>query len=749
MSVTYLGIVIFLFLLAIVDLIVGVSNDAVNFLGAAVGSKAASLKKIMIVAAIGILIGATFSNGMMDIARHGIFQPSNFTFNEIMCIYLAVVVSDVILLDVFNSLGLPTSTTVSMVFELLGAAFFISLIKLAGNSADLSLGDLINSSKALSVILAIFVSVGIAFFFGTLVQWISRIVFTFNYKKNLGKKIAIFGSIAATSIVYFMFIKGMKDATFMTQASKSWVDANVELLVVSCFIFFAILMQILYWCKVNVLKIVVLMGTFALALAFAGNDLVNFIGVTMAGYSSFIDFTTNAAGASPDSFMMTSLNQSAHATTPFLVASGVVMVTTLILNKKARRVLQTTVDLSRQNQGDEMFGTSNVARVLVRNTSLIGEAIVKYIPKSVLNWIDGRFAKPAVTSTKDEAAFDLIRATINLVLSGLLIALGTSFKLPLSTTYVAFMVAMGSSLADRAWGRESAVYRVTGVISVIGGWFITAAAAFIIAAISVLIMYFGGIVGMIAMVILVCFILIRSNLKAKKTEKELPITEAEERDMLYSEDEKVIQKSLHMHFISTLSDTIDLAATTYKEMVNGFAIESLKDLNHSKRTISSMRVSFKKNHFIETRGLKRLDPGIAYEKSTWFYLCHNNCEQILYTLLHICNPMREHIANYFTPLQQEYVNEFAPYHENLCKVFNDIAGMIRTGDYSAAHQVSDDSRQLKKKLDELRKMQIDRVREEKVSMKRAYVYLILIQESHELLSEVRNILRGSSKLFQV
>ena len=358
METIYLCIIIFLFVLAVFDLIVGVSNDAVNFLNSAVGAKAASFKTILFIAGIGIFIGASLSNGMMDIARHGIYQPEHFYFAEIMCILLAVMLTDVVLLDVFNSMGMPTSTTVSLVFELLGGTFALSLIKV-NNDATLALGDLINTDKALSVIMAIFVSVAIAFFFGMLVQWLARIVFTFNYTKNIKYSIGLFGGIAATSIIYFMLIKGLKDSSFMTPENKQWIQDNTLLLIASFFVFFTALMQVLHWLKVNVFKVVVLMGTFALALAFAGNDLVNFIGVPLAGYSSFIDYTTNGAGASPDSFLMTSLLGPAKTPWYFLIGAGAIMVYALCTSKKAHAVIKTSVDLSRQDEGEENFGSTH------------------------------------------------------------------------------------------------------------------------------------------------------------------------------------------------------------------------------------------------------------------------------------------------------------------------------------------------------------------------------------------------------
>ena len=384
METIYLCIVIFLFVLAVFDLIVGVSNDAVNFLQSSVGAKAASFKTVLFIAGLGVFIGAALSNGMMDIARHGIYQPQHFYFAEIMCILLAVMLTDVVLLDVFNTMGMPTSTTVSMVFELLGGTFALALIKVQG-SDTLGLGDLINTDKALSVIMAIFVSVAIAFFFGMLVQWLARVVFTFNYKKKMKYSIGIFGGIAVTSIIYFMLIKGLKDSSFMTPDNKQWIQDNTVMLIGFCFIFFTILMQVLHWLKINVFKVVVLLGTFALALAFAGNDLVNFIGVPLAGYSSFIDFTTNGAGSSPDGFLMSSLLGPAKTPWYFLFGAGIIMVYALCTSKKAHNVIKTSVDLARQDEGEENFGSTPIARTLVRLSMTMSNNISKVMPEGMFN----------------------------------------------------------------------------------------------------------------------------------------------------------------------------------------------------------------------------------------------------------------------------------------------------------------------------------------------------------------------------
>ena len=506
-------------MLAVFDLLVGVSNDAVNFMNSAVGAKVAKFRTIIIVAAAGVFMGAIMSNGMMDIARHGIFQPSNFSFYEIMCILLAVMVTDVVLLDVFNTLGLPTSTTVSMVFELLGGTFILAILKIIGDETGMySLGDMMNTEKAFSVIMAIFLSVAIAFIAGTVVQYISRLIFSFNYKKNLSWTIGIFGGISITALAYFILIQGLKSSPYISPETLEWINSHNAILILGCFVFFTVLMQILHWCKVNVFRIIVLLGTFSLALAFAGNDLVNFIGVPLAGYSSYMDYVANSNGVGIHNFTMDSLMSSAKTPIIFLFLSGLVMVYALATSKKAQNVIKTSVDLSRQEEGDEMFGSSALARTIVRRATATNEFLIKVIPAGLRKWIDNRFNKDEVI-LENGAAFDMVRASVNLVLSGLLIIIGTTMKLPLSTTYVTFIVAMGSSLADRAWGRESAVYRITGMFSVIGGWFITAFVAFTVCALVTIVMYYTSFVGMFIFICIAVFLLVRSNIKFSEKQK--------------------------------------------------------------------------------------------------------------------------------------------------------------------------------------------------------------------------------------
>lgn len=734
-------------MLAIFDLLVGVSNDAVNFMNSAVGAKVARYRTIIIVAAVGVFAGAILSNGMMDIARHGIFQPANFSFYEIMCILLAVMVTDVVLLDVFNTLGLPTSTTVSMVFELLGGTFIPAILKIIGDETGLlSLGDMMNTEKALSVIMGIFLSVAIAFIAGTLVQYISRIIFSFNYKKHLSWTIGIFGGISVTSLSYFVLIKGLKSAPFMSAESLAWIDQNTTLLVAGCFVFFTLLMQILHWCKVNVFRIIVLLGTFALALAFAGNDLVNFIGVPLAGFSAYTDYVANSNGAGIHDFMMSSLMSSAKTPAIFLFASGIIMVYALATSKKAKNVIKTSVDLARQEEGDEMFGSSALARTIVRRATAINEFMVKVIPAGMRRWIDSRFNKDEVI-LENGAAFDMVRAAVNLVLSGLLIIIGTTMKLPLSTTYVTFIVAMGSSLADRAWGRESAVYRITGMLSVIGGWFITAFVAFTICALVTAIMFYTSFVGMFIFICVAVFLLVRSNIKYSKKEK------AEQQDdtfkrMMASKDKAEVLSLLRLHVKETLTDYINYTEQAYMQVTDGFINEDLKQLKKVMSSTDDQKKMLKKRRRKEILGLRRIPIPIAIEKNTWFHLGSNSCEQMLYCLKRICEPCKEHVDNNFNPISKDCIAEFLPIREELCQLMDRTQTVIENNNYAEADDILVKGDALKNKISALRKQQMNRMQEaDSTSLKASMVYLNILQESQELVSIWRHLLRAS-RFFQ-
>ncbi len=743
METIYLCIVVFLLCLAVFDLFVGVSNDAVNFLNSAVGAKVAKFRTVLIIASLGVAVGAVMSSGMMDVARHGIMSPNNYSFNEVMTIFLAVMVTDVIILDMFNTLGMPTSTTVSLVFELLGGTFILATIKMIGDGS-LSYGDLLNTDKALSVIIAIFVSVAIAFFFGILVQWISRIIFTFNYKKHSRYTIAIFGGIAFTALAYFIFLKGLGKSHYIDASTRDWITANTSMLLLYTFIGSTIVMEVFHLLRINVFKFVVLMGTFALAMAFAGNDLVNFIGVPLAGLDSYNDYMANANGTAPTAYLMTSLMESAETPPLYLIAAGVIMIVAMATSKKAHNVIKTSVDLSRQDEGDEMFGTSRAARSIVRATQDADSVIKQFLPQRLKLWIDSRFNKNEA-ELSEGAAFDIVRAAVNLVLASMLITIGTNYKLPLSTTYVTFMVAMGTSLADRAWSRESAVFRVTGVLSVIGGWFITAGAAFAACAIVCLLMFYGGIIVQVAFMALVIFLLIRSNRQYAKKEKENGKGDMF-RLMMRSRDPEIVLDLLNKHVSKTQSFVARFTIEQFNKIIDGLENEKPSLLRHVQRELRSEKDELKKYRRQELLALRRVPSDIAIERNTWFHLGINSSEQYIYCLRRMLEPIKEHVDNSFNPIPEVFVNEFRPIREKINDLMQQTENIISTGQYDNYREVLESADACKDLLSSVRKQHINRIQQsDDENFKVSLVYLNILQESQQLLSNMRHQLRAAKK----
>ena len=743
MDLIFFGIVLFLFLLAIFDLSVGVSNDAVNFLSSAIGSKAATFKKVVTVAAIGVFIGAAMSNGMMDIARHGIFRPENLSFYDVIAIFMAVMVTDIILLDIFNSLGMPTSTTVSMVFELLGATFVVALFKLAAPENTLGIGELLNTEKALSVIIGIFLSVAIAFAFGTIVQFLSRLIFTFEYKSRMKWKVGLFGGIATTAIVYFMLIKGIKDLTIMTPQLKSWINDNTALILGACFIGFSILMQLLHFLKVNVFKVVVLLGTFSLAMAFAGNDLVNFVGVPLTSLASYQDYAANGGG-DLHGFMMSSLNGPAKTPFYFLVGAGMIMVVSLATSKKARQVTQTTVGLSSQSQGDELFGSSRIGRSLVRGAINTFSWISERTPAGVKRWISRRM-DTSVQQPEDGAAFDLVRGSVNLMLAGMLIAWGTSMKLPLSTTFVTFMVAMGTSLADRAWGRESAVFRITGVISVIGGWFITAGVAFIGAGLVVCMMHKGGVPVMIAGGVIALTMLIRSNIRFNK--KKAVLNDTLFQTILSADNASEVWPLLRIYINEKQKMFLTFGATVYQDVIDGFINYKGKLLSTAEKSLVTEKDVLKGQRRKLTLCFRKASPQIAMEKSAWFHLSNNMAMSMTYNLRRINEVCKEHVDNNFTPLPERFHESLSAIRDEICAVFNDSVNAVDDNNPEAIDILRRRCESVKQKLSRNSQAVYDLLHNgDTADMTVAYVYLNLLQESQELVTSLRKMLRAIGKL---
>lgn len=687
------------------------------------------------------------SSGMMDVARHGIMQPSNFSFYDVMTIFLAVMVTDIIVLDMFNTLGMPTSTTVSLVFELLGGTFILAVLKVSADP-NLAFGDLLNTDKALSVIIAIFVSVAIAFVFGIIVQWLSRIVFTFNYKRHSRYSIAIFGGIAFTALAYFIFLKGIAKSHYIAEDVRTWVEANTQMLLLATFVGSSIVMEVLHMLRINIFRLIVLMGTFALAMAFAGNDLVNFIGVPLAGLDSYNDYVANSGGVGVSHFMMHSLNGSAQTPPVYLFAAGVVMIVAMATSKKAQNVIKTSVDLARQDEGDEMFGSSRAARSIVRVTQESSSWISQYMPKSLARWIDSRFNKEEA-ELNEGAAFDVVRAAINLVLASLLITVGTNYKLPLSTTYVTFMVAMGSSLADRAWSRESAVFRVTGVISVIGGWFITAAVAFVSCAVVCIIMYYGGIVAKVAFMALVVFLLIRSNRKYAEKEKDAD-KEDVFRLMMRTRDPEIVWDLLAKHVSRTQSFVTRFAMQNFNAIIDGLESERAKTLRHASNELNKEKIELKKYRRQELLALRRVPTEIAIERNTWFHLGINSSEQYIYCLRRMLDPVKEHVDNSFNPLPSTYINEYKDMKDRICELMKQTESMISTRRFEHYRDVLADADQCKDDLSVLRKRHIDRLQATSTEggLQVALVYLNILQESQQLLSNMRHQLRAAKKFME-
>ena len=736
---TFLPVVIaFIFVLAILGIVAGVSNDATNFMSAAVGTKSASYRAVTIIAALGIIIGSLMSNGMMEIARNGVFTPQYFYANEIIYIYLAVMIANLILLDVFNSLGLPTSTSVSLVFELLGATVAIAMIKMHNGTADAGLTELINTDKALTMVVGIFLSVAIAFIFGIIVQYITRLIFSFNYLKNLKWKIGIFSGIATTALIYFMLIKGMKGAAFITADMHAWIDSHTWMLLGISFVFFTILMQILYFLKVNVLKLVVLIGTFALAMAFAGNDLVNFIGVPLAGLDTYLEVRHSELPIY--SLTMGSLNTMSAANTIYLVAAGLIMAVTLLTSKKAKIVLQTSLDLSKQNGGNESFGSSAIARALVRFTNNMVTAVDNILPAKVKAWIERRFDNREMI-LEENASFDLIRGSVSIVLASMLIALGTSLKLPLSTTYVTFMVTMGASLADRAWSRESAVYRVTGMFAVIGGWFITAIVAFIICFAIAILFYYGGVIAMIVMIALAVVIIIKNRAKTNKNNETDDLFDK----ALNTSDQEVIYETLIQHNKESISELLNISKDIYNGVVNAFMKEDIKTLRKASNDCRLAKDKMKQLKRKEIIIMRRLDDKMI-NKNTWFHLSYNCIEQILYALRRICDPCKEYVDNSFTPLDKKYLPEVENLKDKVLWSLSVADNTILNSDYKDVEYIMEQITERETAVIEMSHEQMNRIQHDRDNIDLALLYLNIIQESSELVTEMRHLLRSEAKM---
>lgn len=737
MTTFYIILVAMLLMLAIFDLFVGVSNDAVNFLSSAVGSKAFRFKTLLIFAAVGVFCGATFSNGMMDVARHGIFMPEYYTFAELMCVFAAVMLTDVVLLDIFNSLGMPTSTTVSMVFELLGASVAIASIKMAGNDL-LTFGQLINTSKALSVIIGIFVSVAIAFTVGTLVQYIARLIFSFGYKKNLKLFVGIFGGVSLTSIFYFILIKGLKNMSFVGPEYKQFLSANEGLLLIGMFAGFFVISHILHAIGVNVLKVIIGFGTFSLALAFAGNDLVNFVGVPLTSLSSVQHLI--ADGGNAGDYTMGFLMQSEPGQWYLLMIAGIIMVMALVFSKKSHKVVKTSVALASQNSSDEIFGTNPVARALVRGTHATARFIAARIPAGMSAWIDKRFNMKDIILEED-AAFDLLRASVNLMLASSLIALGTSLKLPLSTTYVTFMVAMGTSLADRAWSRETAVYRITGVLSVIGGWFLTAFAAFASAFVIALALHFGGFPVIFVLFAFVIFILVRSNLKYKEAAKD-KTTERFEK-ILEASPETKVYPLIQDYNREEWGEMLHWSAECYSQIVNGLLREDLGQLRSVHKQVKILKKHIERNRRHGSLCTERLAKEDMVIKNFFLYQANDFMGDTLFSLQQISAPCKSHVDNDFTPLNNDKRKKLLRFARDVQTRIDETADMVKEMDFYKIESVRGNLHELGQKI--LMERKSEMLKGDPTNIRTEILYLTILYESWALLDSVSSFAKSSKK----
>lgn len=728
MESIYLVLVILLFLLAVSDLIVGVSNDAVNFLSAAIGAKSAPFWIILMVAGLGVLVGTVFSDGMMEVARSGMFYPEKFSFANIMLIFLAVMITDVVLLDTFNTFGLPTSTTVSLVFELLGASVAIGVAMIWSTDGSGSLAQYINAGKALAIISGILISVVIAFSFGAMIQYVVRLLFTFNYKKRLPYLGALWGGFSVSIIIYFLLIKGMKSASFMHQSTISYVLEHTALILTGTFLAFTLILQVLQSVfKVNVLKIIVLLGTFALAMAFAGNDLVNFIGVPLAGYESYLTYM-NSEAVGPDHLMMDALNGAVKTPLLFLILAGLVMVATLIWSAKAKTVIQTTINLSRQESGEERFGSNLFARFIVRTGVSTGYYLQGLIPRKLKSVMDDQFKLPE-KAADDDTAFDLVRASVNLVVASMLIAFGTSLKLPLSTTYVTFMVGMGSSLADQAWDRDSAVFRVSGVFYVVSGWFFTAFIAFSISFIIASLFFYVGFAAVFALVVLAAFLAFRTHLKTKKaSQKENIVTQHNLHQMAAQSD----QDTLVQKFSAQIQSLVKLLISSLLT----FDSKQLSLLSQSSVSLTKEKELQHRNAGMNLKLLpdENLENGLKLLQQFEYQL------EISKMLQNSIQTVSDYVKNQHRPLSEVQQKEL----KELQLVVDEFFTKLMT---NAEDSIQDHGKNAETNTDlieltnTMSRNEIQRIKDEKKSTKRSLLFLNSLNEIRLLLSKVEQMKR--------
>ncbi|MEC3905918.1 inorganic phosphate transporter [Tamlana sp. 2201CG12-4] len=741
----YLYMIIALAILAIADLVVGVSNDAVNFLNSAIGSKAISFKTIMIVASLGVAVGAVFSSGMMEVARKGIFNPGEFMFDEIMIIFMAVMITDILLLDFFNSVGMPTSTTVSIVFELLGAAVAIALIKIGHDGEDFSnVINYINTSKASQIIFGILLSVIVAFSIGAIVQWVSRVLLSYNFEKKAQWVGALFGGFALTAITYFIFMKGLKGTSYAKESfdilgggtMKDFLETQVLSIVVVSSVFWSLLSYALIaFAKSNIYKLIIIVGTFALALAFAGNDLVNFIGVPVAAYNAFIEWS--ASGLPAGEFSMEVLAKKVPTNNWLLFLAGMIMVLTLWFSTKAKNVVKTSLDLSSQGETKERFQPNFLSRGFVRSAMLMSQMTSYILPVSWQEKIDKQFETPVITLTKskkiDLPAFDLVRAAVNLMVAAVLISIATSYKLPLSTTYVTFMVAMGTSLADRAWGAESAVYRVAGVINVIGGWFFTAISAFSAAALVAYLLSLNIKVMFPILLVLAFSLLIRSSIVHNKKSKE-----GRAEDSLIKAESSSIQGVIH-ESANNIANVVKRGNKIYTNSINGLAKQDLALLKKNNKQILKLSQEVEGLRDNIFYFIKNLDDS-SVGASNFYINILGYLQDMTQSLEYISKVSHKHVNNNHKKLKFNQIKELKEVDASLETLFEDTKEAFDSSSFEQIGGILNSKEQIFSMLTEKIQKQVERTRTEESSPKNTTLYFGVLLETKDLLVATMNLL---------
>lgn len=735
----YILMIAALAILAIADLVVGVSNDAVNFLNSAIGSKAVSFKTIMIVASLGVAFGALSSSGMMEVARKGIFMPSEFYFNEIMIIFMAVMITDILLLDFFNTLGMPTSTTVSIVFELLGAAVVMSLIKISASDSQTiaDLGQYINTAKATEIILGILLSVVVAFSIGAFVQYNTRLLLTFNFEQKAKWVSALFGGIAATAITYFILIKGLKGASFVSGDFKSFISENAMVIVALSFIFWTALCSLITAVfKMSVYKFIIIIGTFAIAMAFAGNDLVNFIGVPIAAWQSYEAWV--ASGVPATEFSMEVMSKKVPTPSLLLFLAGLVMVLTLWFSKKAKRVLKTSLDLSNQDSVKERFESNFLSRGIVRFSTLISKYHGTILPKKIQDKIEKQFEKPKVLKLVDKhqelPAFDMVRASVNLMVASILISIATSMKLPLSTTYVTFMVAMGTSLADRAWGRESAVYRIAGVLNVIGGWFFTAFSAFVASGIIAYLIYLGGNLMIAILLLITVLLLVRNYLSHKKKSNNAHL-----KDGLKKAESKTVQGIIE-ESADNISNVVSRTNKIYSHMLNGLATEDLSKLKKSRKGVEKLNTEVDELRDDIFYFIKNLDE-TSVRGSNFYIIILGYLQDVAQSLDFLAKTSYKHINNNHKALKFSQIKDLQDINNSFESLLNEIEMIFNNREFEKLGDIINGKQKAQDDLAVKISSQITRTRsEEDVSPKNTALHFSLLLETKDLVSAIMNLI---------